>query len=45
MKSEVVPNVCSDATFDKFYPTSVTLKYVTFSTYKLAIVKHNLNFK
>src|SRR6218665_559967 len=32
------------ATFDKFYPTSVTLKYVTFSTYKLAIAKYSLNF-
>ena len=42
------------ATFDNFYPSSVTnchksrttsLKDVTLSTYKLAITKYNLNFK
>src|SRR6218665_534954 len=54
LKSEVVHNVYVHATFDKFYPSSVTnchtsrtppLKHVTFSTYKLAIAKYNLNFK
>ena len=40
----------AQATFDKFYLSSVTnlgprpLKYVTFSTYKLAIAKCNWNF-
>ena len=36
---------CVNATFDKFYLTSVTFKYITFSTYKLAIAKYNLNVK
>jgi len=53
LKSEVVYNVCT-RTFDKFYPAPVTnchsswtppLQYVTFSSYKFAIGKYNLNFK